>query len=163
MTIQTLSEDIFRELGSPASLSVPAVAYWARNHIGSLNSLLRTNFVLASDSLNVVPEIAEEEKVVLQKLFNIYYYDTQIRASLGAAGIDTVLEVTSDGATVRTASRNEIAKTWVQFKKTEQEDLAQLVAFYLAANVAPLQVLPTAVPVSGERVFIPKTRYYGNY
>jgi len=149
MLLQQIAEEAFRELGSPSTLSVPAVAFWLRNQIGSLNNLIRTSFVVSSDSINVTPEMTDNEKVILKKLLTVYYYDQKVIENLGAAGIDTVLEVSSDGGTVRTASRNEISKSWLTFRRAAQEDLDKLVAGYKANKVSPLQYIPGGYPVSG--------------
>lgn len=140
MNISEIADEIRRELGSASDVSTPSIAYWLRNHLGDLNDLIGTSFVLQEDSISVLPEISDEEKAIMKKMYNIYFYDTMIRRFLGAAANDIVLEVSSDGATVRTVNKNELSKTYLQMKKAEKEDLDDLIYGYANRSVAPLQV-----------------------
>ena len=42
MKIVDIADEIYRELGSISTLSIPAIAYWVRGNIGSLNNYINT-------------------------------------------------------------------------------------------------------------------------
>jgi hypothetical protein len=139
MTTLSIADEIRRELGD-SSVSAPSIAFWLVNHIGDLNNLIQSSFAISADSISISPDLGQEEKSIFKKLYNIYYYEGKIRSFLGAAANDIVLEVSSDGATVRTVNKNELSKTYVQMKKMESEDLKALLAGYAGRSVSFLQV-----------------------
>lgn len=140
MTIAIIADELFRELERPSEMSVPSIGFWLRNHIGDVNNLLSTSYEVSSDSISIVPELGEQEKSILKKLFNIYYYETTARRFLGAAAVDVVLELSSDGGTIRTVNKNEISKSYLKLQKEEKESLDSLVRGYRIRSVSPLQV-----------------------
>ena len=74
MKITDISHEIFTELGSPTNLSVPAIAFWIRTNVGTLNNLINTSFVLnASHEIeetvdSVTTEIGRNEVSILKKM-----------------------------------------------------------------------------------------------
>lgn len=141
MKIHLIADEIFRELGRPSSYSIPSIAFWLRNHIGDLNLLVGTSFAIDTDTISIIPELAEEDKSILKKLFNIYYYGILASQFLGAASQDIVTEVSSDGATVRMVNKNEVSKSYVQLKRDEEAALKDLVKGYNANSITFLQVV----------------------
>lgn len=139
MTILSVADEIRRELADN-SVSTPSICFWLVNNVGSLNNLIGTNFLISSDSINLTPDLSQEEKSIYKKLYNIYFYDKKIREFLGAASNEIVLEVSSDGGTVRTVNKNEISKSYIQMKKLEQETLDKLISSYSSNDFKPLQV-----------------------
>ncbi|MEK6883464.1 MAG: hypothetical protein AABY22_27805, partial [Nanoarchaeota archaeon] len=86
MTVHTIADEIYRELGSPSDYSVPGVTFWLRGHIGDLNNLISTEFSVSStDGATVSPDISEAQKSIFKKLFNLYFYGRKILSNLGAA------------------------------------------------------------------------------
>tara|TARA_Y100001938_G_C8101576_1_gene442219 strand:- start:16141 stop:16668 length:528 start_codon:yes stop_codon:yes gene_type:complete len=146
MKITDISHEIFTELGSPTNLSVPAIAFWIRTNVGTLNNLINTSFVLnASHEIeetvdSVTTEIGRNEVSILKKMHLIHYYDTLVRDSIGAASWNSVIEVTDMNARVRKINRSEIGKTLAQVKKEENVQLEKLVIAYKSGNATPLQV-----------------------
>ena len=146
MKITDISHEIFTELGSPTSLSIPAIAYWLRTNIGTLNNLINTAFVLnATHEIeqtvdSVTTEIGREETSILKKIHLIHFYDTLVRDSIGAASWNSVIEVTDMNARVRKINRSEVGKTLAQVKKEENAQLEKLVIAYKSGNATPLQV-----------------------
>ena len=51
MKVVDIADEIFRELDSPSSLSIPAIAYWLRANIGTLNNYINTSYVINSTSV----------------------------------------------------------------------------------------------------------------
>lgn len=146
MKITDISHEIFTELGSPTSLSIPAIAFWLRTNIGTLNNLINTTFILnATHEIeqtidSVTTEIGREETSILKKLHLIHFYDTLVRDSIGAASWNSVIEVTDMNARVRKINRSEIGKTLAQVKKEENAQLGKLVIAYKSGSATPLQV-----------------------
>ncbi len=140
MKVTDIADEIHRELAFPSSLSIPAITFWLRSNIGALNNLINASYLIDSTTLEFDTELTDQEKSILKKLYMIHYYDQKIRAALGAAANDAVLEVSSDGATVRKINKNEVSKTYALVRKQESEDLIKLIASYKQNASIPLQV-----------------------
>ena len=50
MKIVDIADEIHRELGSPSTLSIPAIAFWVRTNVGSMNNHLNTSYEIDSSS-----------------------------------------------------------------------------------------------------------------
>lgn len=140
-TLLEVSERIYQSLGSPDSPTVGVIQYYLRHNIGALNTLLNTSYLIDATDGTVEPDLAEDDAVIFQSMYFIYYYDTRVRANLGAASIDSILEVAENGAVVRMTNRNSLALTYVQMKKQDQENLNNMVAFYRSNRAVPDQVV----------------------
>ena len=152
MKVVDIADEVYRELGSPADLSIPAIAFWLRTNIGSLNNHINTSFVINSTSYEieqdttnsegtaVTLEIAEEEKSIFKKMYMIHYYDTKIRANIISISSDSVISVTDDGSSVTKINKNEVSKMLGGIKKQEFEELKNLINQYNLNKAAPLQV-----------------------
>ena len=44
MKIVDIADEIFRELGEPSTISIPAIAVWIRSNVGELNNRINTTF-----------------------------------------------------------------------------------------------------------------------
>ena len=152
MKVVDIADEIFRELDSPSALSIPAIAYWVRANIGSLNSYLNSAYIINSTSLEIeqtltavsgttsTSEIGEQEKAILIKMYLVHFYDTKLRSSLIAMDTDTVIEVSDQGSSVRKLNKNEITKTLNSTRNAEYETMMTLVNAYKLSKSAPLQV-----------------------
>ena len=151
MKVTDISHEIFTELGSPTTLSIPAIAFWIRSNVGTLNNLINSNLaenssheldqtVCDSSGNDVVVEITREEVSVLKKMYLIHFYDTMVRDSIGAASWDSIIEVSDMNARVRKINKSEIGKTLAQVKKEEQAQLDKLVNAYKSKLISPIQV-----------------------
>lgn len=143
------ADEIYKELGEPADLSVATIAYWLRNKVGQLNNLIFQNFRVNSsyeidrqdpDDETTYIEIGIDEMAILKKMYMVYYYENKTRSTLGAASTDSIIEVSSDGDRVRMVNKNELSKTYISMKKSEQEELMQLVHSYKIGQANPIQV-----------------------
>ena len=47
MKIVDIADEIFRELGEPSTISIPAIAYWIRSNVGELNNRINTTFKIS--------------------------------------------------------------------------------------------------------------------
>ena len=147
MKVVDISDELFRELGEPTSLSIPAITFWLRANIGSLGNYLNEDFYLNLTSLeiqktvdDVATDIQEDEKDVLKKMYHIHYYDVLLRSTLNAASTDSVVEIQSDDTRVRRINKNELSKTYVSLKRLEQEEFHKLVSAYKTKKSEPRQV-----------------------
>lgn len=76
-----IADEIYRELGSPSSTSISAIAFWVRSNIGALNNYLNEAFVI-SDSYEIVgadsAEINIQAVAILKKMYSIHDYDLKL-------------------------------------------------------------------------------------
>ena len=179
MKIVDIADEIFRELGEPSTISIPAIAFWIRSNVGELNNRINTTFKIvdygteayefsgsfvnpsnepqvfneASGALGLsvsgdngtastpaIVSIQAEESSVLKKMYIVHYYDQQIRATVGAASSDPVVEVASDGSRVRKINKNELSKTYISLKREEYSELTDLINAYKLRKSSPVQV-----------------------
>jgi len=148
MKVVDISDAIYRDLGEPSSLSIPAIAFWIRENVGSLNNAINTEFFIKFDSFEIQRKIdghdtniGSDEASILKKMFTVHYYDTKIRASVVAVETDSVVEVSSDGMRVRKTSKTDIIRNLTSLKRLETEELNRMVAYYKVHKAAPRQVV----------------------
>lgn len=164
MKITDVAAEVFyADIAESSITSIPSIAYWLRAKIGELNNLLYTDFTV-NDSGEVIDgegvEIPIEAVSILKKLYIIYYYGRIIANNLGAAGLDQVIEVSSDGSTVRNVDKNSIAKTYLALKRDEEENLNALIKGYSAKDVLPISVAgDDNIGTNGLRIPDPRRRY----
>ena len=48
MKIVDIADELYRELGEPSSISIPAISFWIRSNVGELNNRLNTTFKISS-------------------------------------------------------------------------------------------------------------------
>jgi hypothetical protein len=179
MKIVDIADEIYRELGEPLTISIPAIAFWIRSNVGELNNRINTTFKIVdygteayefsgsfvspqyepqvfneatgalglsangNDGVASAPAIVSiqpEEASILKKMYIVHYYDQQIRATVGAASSDPVVEVASDGSRVRKINKNELSKTYLSLKKEEYSELTDLINAYKLRKSSPVQV-----------------------
>ena len=152
MKVVDIADEIYRELGSISTLSIPAIAYWVRGNIGSLNNYINTEYLINLTSHEIeqtvtgvsgtstTSEIGEQEKAILKKMYFVYYYDVKLRSALVTMDTDTVVEVADQGSRVRKLNRNEISKTLGSVRNTEYEALLTLINAYKLSKSTPLDV-----------------------
>ena len=179
MKIVDIADEIYRELGEPSTISIPAISFWIRSNVGELNNRINTTFKIVdygteayefsgsfvspqyepqafneatgalglsvsgdngTASTPAIVSIQAEESSVLKKMYIVHYYDQQIRATVGAASSDPVVEVASDGSRVRKINKNELSKTYISLKKEEYAELTDLINAYKLRKSSPIQV-----------------------
>ena len=179
MKIVDIADEIYRELGEPTTISIPAISFWIRSNVGELNNRINTTFKIVDygaeayefsgsfiapqnepqvfneasgalglsvstdageSSLPAIVSIQAEESSILKKMYIVHYYDQQIRATVGAASSDPVVEVASDGSRVRKINKNELSKTYISLKKEEYSELMDLINAYKLRKSSPVQV-----------------------
>ena len=152
MKVVDIADEAYRELGSPTDLSIPAIAFWLRTNLGSLNNHINTSFAVNTttyeveqettdaEGTSVTLEIAEEEKSILKKLYMLHYYDSKIRSNIVSISTDSVISVTDDGSSVTKINKNEVSRVLAGIKRQEFEELKNLINQYNLNKSAPLQV-----------------------
>lgn len=140
MKIVDLAQEMMSELGDPDSVSIPSISYWFRSNIGLLDTKINKKYTLVDNTYEITPDLGETEKTIYKALYNIHYIDRQLKATLGAASTDAVLEVSDGVGLVRKINKNELSKTWLQAKKDALEDLDKLIKAYKSNAAVPLQV-----------------------
>jgi len=138
--IVSIADEAYRELASPSDLSIAAISFWLRTNLGQLNNLIDTSYALDANTQELETGLTIEEAVIFKKLYFVHYYDIKIRATLGAASNDSVVEVSSDGARVRKINKNEISKTWMSARNLERDELTRLITAYKLTGSSPRQV-----------------------
>jgi len=144
MKVVDIADEIYRGLGSPTTLSLPAISFWVRTNIGELNNRINTTYSIDSTTLELEDadscEIGEEEVAIIKKMYLIHYYDGEVRSALGAGSYDHVILAKDKWTSIRKVNRNEIAKTLSSVKKEEMEELNKLVNAYKLSKSNPIQV-----------------------
>lgn len=106
------------------------IAFWLRNNIGNLNNAIGTQYIIDTYTSEISGGVGEQEKAIFKKMYLIYYYGKLVNSNLGAASFDAIMEITSDGSTVRKVSKNQIAQNYLALKKQESEELLKLINGY---------------------------------
>ncbi len=132
IAIVDIASEIFLDLSQPSTINIPEIAFWLRTHIGDVNNLILTSFTIDPTTQEITPNASfgEDEKSILKALYYLKYYDNLIRYNLGAAGIQTTLEYTSDGTTIRRIDRTKIAQFYSQVRKDLYTELKDHATYY---------------------------------
>lgn len=161
MKVVDLATYIIDELGDSDSISIPSVSFWLRagSNLGKLNNAINTSFTL-NDSLEVVDgdgiEITDIEGAIYAQMYYVYFYQRQSTSMLGAAQYDSVVEVSSDGGTIRMLNKNELSKTYNQLRKDAKTLLDDMINSYKFHEYKPQQVV-------GYDLYINSYYYDNNY
>ena len=145
--IVDVADEVYRELGEPADISIASVAYWLRTNIGKLNVLLNKPYLISETTLEIYSSdetkdpFGINEKDIFKKIYTVYYYERLFRNALGAASTDSVIEIDQNGFRAKKVNKNELAKTYSDLKKQSDEALKMLLDKYELNEVTPLQVV----------------------
>lgn len=157
--IVDVADEVYRELGEPADISIASVAYWLRTNIGKLNVLLNKPYLINETTLEIYSTdetkdpFGINEKTIFKKIYTVYYYERLFRNTLGAASTDSTVEINENGFSSRKVNKNELAKTYSDLKKQADADLKTLLDKYEINEVSPLQV-------AGDDIYQDPTRPY---
>jgi hypothetical protein len=144
--IVDVADEVYRELGEPADISIASVAYWLRTNIGKLNVLLNKPYLISDTTLEIYSSdetkdpFGINEKTIFKKIYTVYYYERLFRNALGAASTDSTIEIDQNGFRAKRVNKNELAKTYSDLKKQSDEALKMLLDKYELNAVTPLQV-----------------------
>lgn len=148
MTPDDIATEIYSELDSPTNISVSGVSYWLRSNVGRLNNVIFTSFNTplsgAGEFYQTVASgqapMRDKEKDIFKCIYDVSFYTRKISSSMGAADLDPIIEIESDGARVRKINRNEMSKTWLQLKNATNLELKDKIFAYNYGEASPQQV-----------------------
>ena len=146
MKVVDIADEIFRELGEPTSLSIPAISFWLRTNVGQLNNYIHTEYSESENDLEIKDaasppvEIGDNEKTILKKMYFIHYYDQRLRTHMTTMDTDTILSVRDGDSSVTKVNRNEIAKSIAAVKAQEYSELLKMIQAYVSNKAGPYQV-----------------------
>ena len=145
--IVDIADEVYRELGEPADISIASIAYWLRTNIGKLNVLINKPYLINETTLEIYSSdetndpFGINEKTIFKKIYTLYYYERLFRNALGAASTDSVIEIDQNGFRAKRVNKNELAKTYSELKKQADAELKILLDKYDINGVTPLQVV----------------------
>ena len=128
MDTTSLADEIFRELDEPSDCSIPKIAFWLQTNVGKLNLKLGSSLTVQNGVLS--EDLALDAQSIFKSLFKIDYLKRQINRNLGAAAYSSVSEVKEGNRTVKRTNKNDVAKTYLAAKESEEKELNRLVAAY---------------------------------
>lgn len=144
MKVVDIAQEIYIDAGSPTTTSIPAIAFWIRGKIGTINNLLYESFTISSDTYEIFgdngEEISPEAVAVIKQMYRVYDYELQIRSNLNALATDSILQVEDNGSSVTKVNRNSVSQTLASIRKNEIEQLDNLVTAYRSRSAEPSQV-----------------------
>lgn len=155
--IVDIADELYREMGEPADLSIASIAFWLRTNIGDLNITINKEYTINETTLEIeIPEgdtFGSTEKSIFKMLFSIHYYERLLRNALGAASTDSTVEINENGFSARKVNKNELAKTYAQLRKQINDELIELTKNYNLNEARPLQI-------AGDDIYQDTTRPY---
>ena len=144
MKIVDLADQIFRELGEPTELTLPAISYWIRSNVGALNNYLNTGYIVKEGTLELVDsnskEIGLDEAVVFKKMYMIHFYDLKIRKNINVVEAETIIAVSDGEQSVTKINKNQVTIALTNLKRAEESELHRLIGSYKSDKSSPRQV-----------------------
>jgi hypothetical protein len=144
--IVDVADELYREMNEPADWSIASIAWWLRSNIGDLNISINKRFYIDDTTLEILADpnsgdlFTSVEKSIFKMLFAIHFYERLLRNALGAASTDSLIEINQNGFSARKINKNELAKTYAQFRKQINDELLNLIRSYNLNEARPLQV-----------------------
>ena len=139
-----IADEIYRELGSPSSTSISAIAFWVRSNIGALNNYLNEAFVI-NGSYEIVgadsAEINIQAVAILKKMYSIHDYDLKIRANIVSISTSDIISISDKGRSVTKVNKNEVTKALTSLKNEESKTMTALAIAYKNRDSTPIQVV----------------------
>lgn len=136
-----ISSDLYLEIGEPSNISVPYITSWLRANIGVLNNEIDTSYTIDPSTLEILPDLTDDESAILKQIFLIRYYAKEATRALQAAVNNDIIEVREGDATIRLHNKTETAKTYVQLRKDAETKLLDQVGKYRMNKSSPQQVV----------------------
>jgi len=86
MTVETIADEIYKELGEPTAYTTTAIQFWVRTNVGELNNLLMANYSINNNEIKDDSDpavlVTVEAAAVLKKMYKIHYYDLEIKKNV---------------------------------------------------------------------------------
>lgn len=144
MKVVDIANEIYVDAGSPTETSIPAIAFWIRGKIGTVNTLLFEDFTIDNTTQELVKsdgsDIPYETAAVIKQMYRIYDYEVQIRNNMNALNVNNILSIEDQGTTITRVNRNSISQTFAQIRRDELATLKELVNAYRNKYSTPQQI-----------------------
>lgn len=146
MTPVDIATEIYNELCSTTSgASQNAIQYWIHKNIGKLNNRIYTSFAqpdTATDDFvqDTGAAMDEDEKSIYKGLYYLRYYEGRISFYTGAAGVQEIIEMDSDGGRIKMLDKNSLSKTFITLRDSLLESLENEIQNYINGKCSPQQV-----------------------
>jgi hypothetical protein len=147
--IQDVADEVWREIGEPSDITTASISYWLQTNVGLLNNNLQCALVLNKQDLEI-ESLGEDEKSILKLMYSCHFYNKKFIETMGAAGVDQIIEVQTDGHKVRKVNKNELSKTYLNAKTNCQNELKSLSNGYRNNRFGPIQVAGDDTIVEGQ-------------
>jgi len=146
MKIVDIANEIFIDAGSPANTSIPAIAFWIRGKVGTLNILLYEDLSIDETTQELVDTggtpLDYQIIAIIKQMYRIYDYEVQIRTQMNAMAADTILKFEDQGTMITKVNRNMVSQTLRQVRKDEMDSLNRMITHYILGSH---QAVPTQV------------------
>ncbi len=141
LTLKDIAYELFQsDLAQDSDFSESSITAWLRENFAQLNNAINTSLELDSDTLEVIPNISENQKIIFKQMFYVFYLGWKVRSHLGSAAL-TVTEVRDAlGGSVRLVDRNNIAKSFKEERKDAENTLKDMIAQYKINIIKPLDI-----------------------
>lgn len=146
MTPVDIAIEIYEELcGSSSGASQNAIQYWLQKNVGKLNNRIYTSFLQPATSTDDFLQdtgeaMDEDEKSIYKGLYYLRYYQGRIDYFTGAAGVQSIIELDSDGGRVKMLDKNTLSKTFVTLRDSLLKSLEDEIQNYINGKCSPQQV-----------------------
>lgn len=140
MKLIDYAAEIFIDEGQPSTTSIPAIAFYLRGAVGKLNVILHEGFSVDPITYEISPTPSIQAVAILKQIFKVYNLEVQIRNMMNNGILDSVVSFNDEGTKVTKLNKNEMAKTFIQWRKDEILILNGLIASYNIDVSVPSQV-----------------------
>ena len=144
MKITDIANEIFIDAGSPTSTSIPAITFWIRGKLGTINNLLYEDFGLDSTTQELTntsgTDLSYEAISIIKQMYRLYDYEVQIRTQMNALANDSIIKIEDQGTSIIKINRNMVSQTLMQIRRDEIKMLSDLVTAYRLKQSSPKQV-----------------------
>lgn len=125
LSLSRLSSEIINNYDLD-DFTVGGLNFWIRSNISRLNNYLSTKYYITSEGY-ISPVISDNDKVILFKIFEEYYYNKLAKDATGASNYSVSTEVSENNNFVKLINRTEIHKTYSRLARQSKKELNNLI------------------------------------
>lgn len=145
MSPNDIADELYKELGCLDNLSIASMSYWFKNNVGLLNNRIQTTFVLpdteTDDFLDADSNtMNQNQKSIYKGIYQLKYYQRMIDYYTSAAGVQSFLELSSDGGKVRMIDKNTLSQTYLKLRAEKFKELELEILDYMKNLNVPYQI-----------------------
>jgi len=163
MKLVDIVDALYRELENPTDISIAAIHFWMESNLGNLNIAVNTDYSFNTSTRQINDnggnEISNLEDIAIYKqLYKVHRAKVLVRRHLGAASTESIIQIDSDGSSIRKVNKTTLAAEYRQLLKNEEDTLDNLVKNYGHNSTLPLQVVGDDTVAAYEDVLDPNPR-----